>query len=113
MQSVATINSDVNHGIYKNGECCSVDAYNLPNRVSTVTDCENIWSDVGLRPIYKVYDNYATPIVAWSEPKPRMSLAHEFRNYKVITATAQETTRTEDHAMRTDLTRLILYSTRL
>ena len=28
MQSVATINSDVNHGIYKNRECCSVDAYN-------------------------------------------------------------------------------------
>jgi len=63
--------------------------------------------------IYKVYDNYATPIVTYRSVEPRMSLAHEFRNYSIITATAWETTRTEDHAMRTDLTRLILYSTRL
>jgi hypothetical protein len=72
MQSVATINSDVKHGIYKNGECCSVDAYNLPNRVSTVTDCENIRSDVGdLDP----YTKYMTIMPHQSWPDPNRSLA--------------------------------------
>jgi len=63
--------------------------------------------------IYKVYDNYVTLIVAYRSVKPHMSLAHGFRNYVVITATAWETAGAEDHAMRNGLTRLILYSTRL
>jgi hypothetical protein len=31
--------------------------------------------------IYKVYDKYATQMVALSKLKPHVSLAHELRNY--------------------------------
>ena len=60
-------------------------------------------------------DIYATPTVCPTQTS-LTSLAHELHyvvsaNYYV--AVIRETTGAEDHVMRTDLTELILYSTRL
>ena len=102
MQSVATIYGDRTGSIFTLRVCCRVDAYKYHTLhlrwslyVQHSTCQHQRWDSLVQRwtyTIYKVYDNYVTPIVAYRSVEPRMSLAHGFRNYVVITATAWETT---------------------
>jgi hypothetical protein len=118
MQSVATTSSDI-MGQFLHQRCISRDDAQKPYPPSLMVDT---WSQ---EPCIALPNRFGGPMSdlthiqsIWQlchtflrlhRSKPRMSLAHGFRNYFIITATVQETTGAEDHMWEPNR-KLILYS---
>ena len=114
--SVATTSSEITGQFFTLRVCFRVDAQNT---LPPIRDgwcmilravCQLCQTNLLVRrwtyTIYRVYDIFVTQSWCWHKSMPRMSFAHELRNYFIITAVTRETTHAEDHAMRTDLTNL-------